>query len=70
MRYSRAPSKEDDATLAPLDGAIIPAAASASAAPLAAGTAPVSTVVVPPSAEEGAGRSSFVDLMKLAAAAH
>ena len=64
------PSKEDDATLAPLDGAIIPTVASSTAVPLVTRTTPVSTVVVPAPAKEGAGRSSLVDLMKFAAAAY
>ena len=60
------PSKENDADVAASSGLIVPRASSSPATLLVASAAPVTSVP----AAEGTGQPSFVDLMKLAAAAH
>ena len=64
------PSKENEADMAASSGAIVPGASSSPATSLVAGATPVASVPVSRPAAKGAGQPSFIDSMKLAAAAH
>ena len=64
------PSKEDDATRAASSGTVVPGATLSPTTLLVTDATPVASVPASRPAAEGAGQPSFVNSMKLAAAAH
>lgn len=64
------PSKKDDAAKAASSGTIVPGATSSPTTLLVTDATPVASVPASRPAAEGAGQPSFVNSMKLAAAAH
>ena len=64
------PSKKNDAAKAASSGSVIPGATSSPITMLVTDATPVASVPASRPAAEGAGQSSFVDSIKLAAAAH